>query len=372
VQSWASRWHKARNELLSNTRFQRWAASFPLTRPLARRHAHAVFDLCAGFVYSQILFACVRLKLFETLAQAPRSVGELSKELGLSPEAVVRLMAAAISLRLVERCGPTHFGLGIYGAAVMANPSIAAMVEHHAILYADLQDPVALLRNGGKTSNLAGFWPYAGASTTNVLTPERTQPYTALMSHSQALIADDILDAYDFGKHTRLLDVGGGNGTFIAAAAARHPSLGLQLFDLPAVAANAQSIFEANGLGARAQVFGGNFLVDPLPAGADLVTLVRIVHDHDDDTVLALLRAVRRAIRDDGVLLIAEPMSDTPGAERIADAYFGFYLLAMGSGRPRSSAAISKLLEQAGFARHRTVPTRRPFLTRLIVATPTG
>ena len=48
--------------------FQRFAASFALTRPIARRRAGALFDLCAGFVYSQILFACVRLKLFDHVA----------------------------------------------------------------------------------------------------------------------------------------------------------------------------------------------------------------------------------------------------------------------------------------------------------------
>jgi demethylspheroidene O-methyltransferase len=63
---------------------------------------------------------------------------------------------------------------------------------------------------------------------------------------------------------------------------------------------------------------------------------VRVVHDHDDERVLALLRAVRAALPPGGTLLLAEPMAGTPGAQAMGDAYFGFYLLAMGSGRPRT------------------------------------
>jgi demethylspheroidene O-methyltransferase len=56
-----------RNRLLASPGFQRWAAAFPLTRPVARRHTRELFDLVAGFVYSQVLAACVALDLFEDL-----------------------------------------------------------------------------------------------------------------------------------------------------------------------------------------------------------------------------------------------------------------------------------------------------------------
>jgi len=113
---------------------------------------------------------------------------------------------------------------------------------------------------------------------------------------------------------------------------------------------------------------GGDFLSDPLPAGADVASLVRVVHDHDDASALALLQAARRALPSGGALLLAEPMAATPGAEPIGDAYFGFYLLAMGRGQPRSFAELSALLRAAGFDRIRRVRTRRPLLTGLIVA----
>lgn len=363
-------WRDARNRLLASGRFQCWAASFPLTRPIAKHHAHALFDLCAGFVYSQVLLACVRLRLFELLAARPRTGAEIAEAMQVPIEGADRLLKAAISLRLVERRAGDRFGLGIQGAALIGNPSIAAMVEHHAMLYDDLRDPVALLRRDAGATRLSAFWPYAMSPAPDALVVEHVEPYTALMAKSQELIAADVLDAYDFRRHKRLLDVGGGNGAFLSAAAARAEQLQLMLFDLPPIAEIARARFAATQLTPRAKAFGGSFLVDPLPDGADAISLIRVVHDHDDEVVLRLLRAVRRAISSDGVLLVAEPMSDTRGVTRIADAYFGLYLLAMGSGHPRTPERIGKLLERSGFGRVRMVPTRRPFLVRALIASP--
>jgi demethylspheroidene O-methyltransferase len=188
------------------------------------------------------------------------------------------------------------------------------------------------------------------------------------MSQSQSLFAGDVLDAYPLRGHRCLLDVGGGDGTFVSAVAARWPHLRLLLFDLPAVAARADARFDREGLVDRAKAFGGDLVNDTLPAGADIVSLVRVIHDHDDDDALAILNAVHRALPRRGTLLVAEPMAGTRGAERIGDAYFGFYLLAMGSGRPRTPSEIEALLTTAGFGEVRVIRTRRPLLTGLIVA----
>ena len=113
-------------------------------------------------------------------------------------------------------------------------------------------------------------------------------------------------------------------------------------------------------------------MTDPLPSGADIATLVRVVHDHNDDVVLRLLQAVRTALVPGGTLLLAEPMAETAGAEAMGDAYFGFYLLAMGSGRPRSQAELVSLLQRAGFESVRPVRTRMPLQTSLLVARTPG
>lgn len=359
-----------RDRLVANPRFRRWAAAFPLTRPIARRRTRALFDLCAGFVYSQVLAACVRLDLFDALAEGPSTAAALSARLSLPLEATERLLAAAVSLGLAARRGGGRYGLGPLGAAMVGNAAVTEMVRHHAMLYADLADPVALLRGQAGATELARFWSYSGAGRPSGLPTEQVAAYTALMAASQPLVADEVLDAYRLDRHRRLLDVGGGDGRFLEAAAGRAPGLQLTLFDLPAVAERARARFAAAGLAGRADAVGGDFLSAPLPRGADVISLVRVVHDHDDPAASAILRAVRAALPPDGTLLLAEPMSGTPGAEPIGDAYFGFYLLAMGRGRARTPAELAALLEAAGFDRIRRRPTRTPLLVSLMVARP--
>lgn len=367
-QTWRDRVVQLRDRLLQSTRFQQWAAAFPLTRPIARARARQTFDICAGFVYSQVLFACVRLQLLESLASGPRETNALAIELGVPLESMRRLLAAATALRLVELRSGDRFGLGTLGAVVAGNAAIRAMVEHHGMLYADLADPVALLRGERSDTALARYWPYARAALPGALSDEMVAGYSRLMGTSHPLVASEILAAYSLRRHARLLDVGGGEGAFLIAAAAQAPALRLMLFDLPAVVARAQVRLAQAGLGAQSVVHGGDFLRDPLPRGADVISLIRVVHDHDDDVALALLRAVREALPAGGTLLLAEPMASTPGAQRMGDAYFGLYLLAMGQGRPRSAAELGSLVRRAGFTAVRMVGTRLPLQTRLLVA----
>ena len=372
VASAAPRWawapSRLRDRLLGSAKFRRWAIAFPLTRPIARRRARALFDVCAGFVYAQVLHACVRLDLFTMLAEGPQSPAVLGRRMGLSDPAAERLLGAAAALKLAARRGEC-FGLGKLGAAMVADPGLAAMVRHHAAFYADLQDPVALLRGEARLDGLAQYWPYARAARPGDLSDAQVSAYTALMAATQPMIAEEVLHAYSLRKHRRLMDVGGGDGSFAALAAARAPHLDVVVFDLPPVAERARARLAAAGLASRATAIGGHFLVDALPGGADVATLIRVVHDHDDDAALAILKRIHAALPPGGILVLAEPMAGTPGAEPIGEAYFGFYLLAMGSGRPRTAPELARLLAKAGFQQSRQVRTRMPLLTGLIVAT---
>lgn len=357
-----------RDQLVADPRFRLSAARFPLTRPVARRQARRLFDLVAGFVYSQVLEACVRLRLFELLERGPRTPSDIAAETGLPLPAAVRLLDAAVSLDLLTQRGGGRFGLGPLGAAMLNNPGISAMVEHHRILYADLADPVAVLRNGPGGTRLARYWTYASGHAGAVTDAAQVADYTTLMSASQSLIAQEVLDAYPFRRHRRLLDVGGGDGTFVQAVAERVPGLDIDLLDLPAVAGHARARLAAAGLAGRVTVHGGDFTTDALPRGADLVTLVRVVHDHDDPVVARLFAAVRACLPNGGTLLIAEPMAGVAGTEAMAGAYFGLYLWAMGQGRARTPDELRKMLGEAGFERIRVLKTRVPLQTCVMVA----
>jgi demethylspheroidene O-methyltransferase len=360
------RWRSFRDRFISAPRFQRWAAAFPLTRGLAARRASALFDLCAGFVYSQVLLACVRLDVFALLADGPRGAQWLAQRTGLEEAATTRLLDAAVALDLLEHRGTGLYGLGELGAALVGNPAVVALIQHHELLYADLADPVALLRGRPTSRRLADHWPYAGTDCPESLTTVRVSAYTSLMAASQPLVAQDVLDAYPFERHTCLLDVGGGDGTFLAAAAERASRLRLKLFDLPAVVGQARARLAGTSLESRIELTAGNFLRDPLPAGADVASLIRVLHDHDDPEALAILRAVGRAVGPGGVVVVGEPLAGVPGAGPMGAAYFGFYLPARGSGKPRTARQLSELMQAAGFAGVHALATIRPLLAGVL------
>ncbi|MBE7247488.1 MAG: methyltransferase domain-containing protein, partial [Actinomycetospora chiangmaiensis] len=341
---------------------------FPFTRRIAQRNTRALFDLCAGFVYAQVLTSCIRLRVIEILAEGPLGLDALSRRLALPPERARVLLRAACSLDLLRVLPGERFALADLGAATLGNPGIAAMVEHHALLYADLADPVALLRGEAGRTRLSTYWPYAEGGAVQAGEAAR---YGALMGTSQAMIAGDILDACSLSDVRHWLDIGGGEGAFIEAAAARLPDGRLTLFDLPAVAERARTRLERVGLGGRVACVGGDFHAG-LPAGADTISLVRVVHDHDDAPAQSLLRAVHAALPPGGRLILAEPMAGTSGAEPVGDAYFGFYLMAMGSGRPRTADELSAMLRQAGFTTIGERKTRRPLLVRVLMAHKSG
>jgi len=356
-----------RNRLLADPRVQRLMLRLPLLRGLVRHKAQAMFDRVAGFTYSQILAAAIELDLFERLRAGPVALDTLAGEWAMPPAGAERLLRALGALDLVE---PADGGwrLAADGAALLGNPGITAMIAHHKLLYADLADPVALLRRGGGGGALQHFWHYARDAGQG---PEAAvSDYSRLMAASQPLVAELVIGAYRFARHRAMLDVGGGEGAFAAAVARAVPGLAIGLFDLPEVGRRAAGRLAAEGLADRVTIHGGSFLSDPLPGGHDLITLVRVLHDHDDAAALTLLRNIRAALPKGGRLLIAEPMANARGGRRMGDAYFGLYLWAMGSGRPRRPDEIGAMLRSAGFARWHRRDTALPLNAQLIVAHP--
>lgn len=362
-----------RDAQLLQRRFQQWALSFPLTRPIARRQAVRLFDLCAGFIYSQVLLAAVRLDLFEMLSQGPLSLQEIAKRLRMNPDAVGRLLQAAVALALLEQRSKhagldTRYGLGMLGASVLSSPGLKAMIQHHALFYQDLADPVALLQSRGSERAMAGYWAYATSEKPSELHDVAVGDYSALMAASQPMVAEEILASYNFSKHQHMLDLGGGEGVFIAQVAARYPRMRFTLMDLPAVTRRAALRFEQLGLTQRTRCVPGSFLSDPIPTAADLVSLIRVVHDHDDAFVMQLLRKLHQSMTPGAKLLLAEPMAQTRGAMPVADAYFAMYLWAMGSGRSRRPDELLAMLREAGFARARVLRQVMPLQVRVLLA----
>lgn len=350
--------------LVAKRGFQKWAARFPLTRRLVRREGEALFDLLAGFCHSQVLMALVELDVPQMLMVAPLEMRTLAARTGVPEPRMEVLLRAGVALGLIKQKRGRKFALTQRGAALVGVPGLQEMIRHHDVLYRDLADPVAFFR-GETQTELAGFWPYVFGGD---VAPGVAQTYSDLMAQSQLLVADDTLDAVPLKGVRHLMDIGGGTGAFLTEVGKRYAGLRLTLFDLPAVAPGAEARFAQAGLSTRTDIVSGSFRADPLPQGADAISLIRVLYDHEDATVADLLAQVFEALPPDGRLIISEPMSGGDQPTRAGDAYFALYTMAMGTGKARSAVQISALCRDAGFTKIETPRTRRPFITGCVIA----
>ncbi len=359
--TWKTRWVMRRNAILGSAKFQRWASRTPIIRGIARPRAAAQFDMIAGFIYSQILVAFVQSGLIGFLNGHLRTFGEIADFTALHPDATDRLLRAGQSLQIAESPQAGLWTLGEAGAPLSANEGAMAMIRHHHLLYSDLADPLALLaKNRSEETALSAYWTYASKEDSK----EGATGYSALMAATQPMVSQQIIDAYDFAGHKRMLDIGGGSGAFTAAIAATAPDVQFGIFDLPDVIAEARKRLGSTQI----EFHPGSFKENAIPTGYDLITLVRILHDHDDDVVQALLPKIYNALPKGGRLLIVEPMAESAHAERMGGAYFGLYLWAMGSGRPRTAVETIKMLKAAGFVTIKPMKIALPIITSALVA----
>ncbi len=357
-----------RNELIASSAFRSKMMRLPGASWISRWKANSLFRLTSGFVSTQVLTACVDLGVLDKLATSPRTTDELAGACELDFDRMDLLLKQAEHLSLILEVAPGLWMLDDAGTVVVYDPCIGAMVRHHDLFYRDLAEPASLLRARETDTRLKRYWAYARAADPTEVDPETVAAYSTLMHDSQAMLADCILAAHDFGRYGSILDVGGGDGTFLTMAAKCHPALRLHLFDLPSVIDLARDNLTRNGLADRAELHGGDFTIDPVPDTADCVCLIRVLCDHDDDRAMRILKNLHRHLKPGTRIMIAEAMAGHAEGSKLAALYFNFYFLAMGSGRCRSDAEIKAMLASAGFQRPHTVSTPNPLLATLVFA----
>jgi demethylspheroidene O-methyltransferase len=337
-----------------------------LTRGFARRDGDQLFDMVQGFVRSQVLFALVQLRIPHRVMDGPLTVQQLSQGTGIPADRMAQLLQAGAAMGLLHRNRDGRFGAARLGAAMLGVPGLEQMIRHHDILYRDLKDPVALLR-GDVQTELADFWPYVFGAR-GAVDPAVTGTYSDLMAQSQGLVAQDTLAAITLKGTRHLLDVGGGFGAFAQAVAQTYPKMRVSLFDLPHVVAGAEVKLRESNVSTKVDTHSGSFRDDPLPTGADAISLIRVLYDHSDDTVRGLLAKVLATLPPSGRLIISEPMSGGARPSPAGDVYFAFYTMAMRTGTVRSAERIADLCAAVGFVETQIRRSARPYVTQVVTA----
>ncbi|MEU9640141.1 methyltransferase [Streptomyces tendae] len=325
-----------------------------------------LLEIGDGFIYARALHLAAELRIADLLAQGPRSALQLADATGTHAPSLHRM------LRTLAACGVfTEEAPGTFGMTALAQPlrsdhphSVRTTVAQGGRLTAEtFRHAEHALRTGeGAFEKTFGrpVWEYLKEHP-----KEGTDFDTAMQEHSRVERAA-VVEAYDFSDATRIVDIGGGNGTLLVAVLREAPEATGVLFDLPHVVE--RNRIGESGLADRCAVVGGDIFGE-LPSGGDLYMMKSVLHGWTDDQAVSILEGCRRAMRPDGRLLLIErviPKGDTPHASKA----FDFAMLVMAGGQERTGDEYTALLDKAGFRVTRVIGTAS--VQSVVEAVPVG
>ena len=304
-----------------------------------RPPAALVLELAHGAMSTHILGALARLDVAGHLAAGPREVADLAALTGTEPELLDRLLRAAAVLGLVERTPAGLVTTTEAGACLRAGPG--SLRDFALMLSAPGQlRPLELLTEALRGEPVARaalgqpIWDYYRDH------PDEGAAFTGAMSGVSAMIAGQVAERADVRGCGRIVDVGGGHGTLLAALLATAPRAQGVVLDLPEVVRIAPAA-------ERIEFVAGDFMTS-VPAGADVYVLCHVLHDWDDDDARRILTACRQAAPASARLLVVEAvLDDEPGP--LTPEVLSLHVLVMSGGGERRRGQFGQLLGSAGW-----------------------
>ncbi|HET7035313.1 MAG TPA: methyltransferase [Thermomicrobiaceae bacterium] len=305
-------------------------------------------DLIWGYQRTQLIYVAAVLGLADLLAESPRSVSDLAAASGTDAPSLARLLRALAAHGLFAEREDGRFELTPLAALLRSGTpgSLRAQVLAEGTdLYPLWGDLLHSAQTGQSAyEHLYGMpnWAYRERH------PEANSRFNAYMSDVTRQKVAAVLANYRFPTDGVVVDVGGGDGTFLAALLRQYPALRGVLFDLPHVAPAAAPILAEAGVAERCALQAGDFFA-AVPVGGDCYILSTVLHDWDDERSTAILRRCREAMSPVARLLVIErvlPADNSSPVGRLRDVHM---LVTNVGGRERTEAEWRAVLAEGGF-----------------------
>ena len=316
-----------------------------------------IFKVASGFMAAKHLFIANEIGLFSQLAGRTAGLDELAQRTGVERTRVRILADAMVTLGFLERHG------GEYKNAPVAEEFLcgagAADMRPFLRFWNHLSYPM--------WTNLEAAVRTGEAQTTLNLSDDLQRIFSEGVQAIQAVPSQALPAVYDFERHSKLLDIGGGTGSWLSAVLDRYGDLTGTLFELPSAANVAQQNLSSAPVAKRVEVIAGDFFTDPLPEGHDVVLIANVVHLFSPERNRMLFRSARQSVADGARLLLAdfwtdETHTDPPFAALMA----GEFLMFTGEGDVYSEDEAREWLEETGWTMIERKPLAGP--QSLIVA----
>ena len=320
----------------------------------------SLIQIATGFWASRALYVVAKLGIADRLEGGAMSAEGLASACGVHAGSLLRVLRALASLGIFSETAEglflqTPLSLGLRSGATGSLREFVVM----------LGEPESWLAWGQMMHSVrtgeSAFEHVFGMPVFDHMAkhPDAARNFDAAMVERGSAENEAVLAAWDFPQSGLVVDVGGGLGTLLAAVLHCQQGLNGTLFDVPHVVERALPLFEAQGLARRWQSVAGNFFTDPLPAGADLYMLKKVIHDWDDTQAVAILQACARAMSPASRLLLIEPVI-APGNDPSFAKMLDLFMLVWPGGRERTMPEHERIIAAAGLELRRSLVTRSP------------
>ncbi|MDT4989282.1 MAG: hypothetical protein QOI74_3376 [Micromonosporaceae bacterium] len=324
-----------------------------------------LIQLAEGFGPARAVQLAAELGVADLVVDGPRDAAELAAATGTHPGALYRLLRALAAVGVFTEVQAGRFGLTPIGERLRTDhpQTLRSWVVFQGLFNGVYADAMHSIRTGEAT-----FPAVFGEPIFSYLEghPELGGVFNAAMAEHSRVMGRALAESYDFTAVRRLVDVGGGDGSFLCELLSAWTGTTGVVFDLPYVADAAHKQFAGVGLGERCTFTGGDFLRE-VPGGADVYVLKGIIHNWPDDQAAAILGNCRRAMGPDGRLLLIEwlvPEGDTPHPSKLID----LSMLLVYGGQERTEREYTGLLAEAGLRLDRIIES--PSSLKVIEALP--
>jgi DNA-binding Lrp family transcriptional regulator len=327
---------------------------------LAPPHAR-VLDMITGYWISCGIHVAARLRIADLLANGPRPVADLAAAAGANAPTLYRL------LRMLASRGVFREGSGLEfentSLSEVLRSDVPGSMHGFAVMMVDEYnlDAYKELLGSVRTGETA-FHKVFGMRAFEWLAshPEQAREFGQAMTSLSGMENPAVAEALDVTGIGRIVDVGGGHGSLLAAILKRNPELKGTIYDRPEVVANGrqEAYVTEKGVADRCDLVAGNFF-DSVRSGADACIMKYILHDWEDELCVRLLSNCRKAMGAGGKVFVVDnviPPGNDPHWGKLLD----INMLVLAGGRERTREEFEKIFGAAGFRLARVVPTACP------------
>jgi SAM-dependent methyltransferase len=318
----------------------------------------ALFQMATGYWVSQAIYVAAKLGIADLLKDGPQSCVALAAATGSDGPSLFRLMRALASVGVFSHASGDCFALSRLADSLRTNApaSLRAMViTIGEIHYQACGNLLHSVQTGSPAfNNVFGTSLFDYLKQNAIAADAFNQGMTNLSS----MLAYAILMAYDFAGISSIVDVGGGEGKLLRKILELNPEMVGAVLDMPRTIETVNQRRNGNSRGGRCSYIAGDFF-DSVPEGADAYLLCGVIHDWDDDQAAAILRNCRRAMAENGRLLLVD-MVVPENAASCFSKLLDLNMLVMNGGRERTKREFCALLDAADYKLTRIIPTMAP------------